>query len=441
MRASVNRRDFLKGAAGAGLGFWVANHYARGAEGSSPSDKLNIAIVGVTGRGGDNIKEMEEEAKDLFNIVAICDVYDPFLQSVGQRFPKAKQYKDYRKMLEQKDIDAVLCATADHAHAWITLAALRSGRHVYCEKPLAHSLEETRLVTETAKQEKRVTQLGTQIHALSNYRRVVEVIQSGAIGDVNEVHVFIEKAWYQDHPVKTGVPVPKGLDWEMWQCAQPEREYSPDYLPVSWRRFWQYGEGTLGDMGCHLIDLPKWALALGNPTKIKAEGPPPHAEWCPKDLIIHYEFPAREGKPPVKLTWYDGGNKPPQVKELGLSKHKMAHMGIIFVGEKGTLVADYDKYKLFPEEKFTDFKPPAPSIPPSPGHHKEWILACMKNDPAGALCNFSYGGPLTETVLLGTVAYRTGQQLEWDAEKLTVPNVPDAEQFIRLKYREGWKLT
>ncbi|HEY2588650.1 MAG TPA: Gfo/Idh/MocA family oxidoreductase [Tepidisphaeraceae bacterium] len=441
MRASVNRRQFLKGAAGAGLGFWVANHYARGAEGTSPSDKLNVAIVGVTGRGGDNIKEMEEEAHELFNIVALCDVYDPFLESVGLRYPKAKRYDDYRQMLDkQKDIDAVLCATADHAHAWVTLAALRSGRHVYCEKPLAHSLEEVRLVTQTAQQQRRVTQMGTQIHATNNYRRVVEVVQSGAIGDVSEVHVFIEKAWYQDKPVRTGVPIPKGLDWEMWQCAQPEREYSPDYLPASWRRFWQYGEGTLGDMGCHLIDLPTWALGLTAPTKISAEGPPVHPDWCPKAVKVNYEFPARDGKPAVKLTWYDGGNKPDLVKELNLAKHKLSHMAIIFVGSKGTLAADYDKYVLFPEEKFGDFKPPAPSIPPSPGHHKEWILACMKSDVTGPLCNFSYSGPLTETVLLGTVAYRTGKELAWDPAKLAAANVPEADQFIQLKYREGWKL-
>lgn len=441
MRASVNRRDFLKGAAGAGLGYWVANQYARGAEGTSGSDKLNVAIVGVTGRGGDNINEMEQEAHDLFNIVALCDVYDPFLQSVGQRYPKAKQYTDYREMLDkQKDIDAVLCATADHAHAWITLAALRSGRHVYCEKPLAHSLEEVRLVTQTAQQQKRVTQMGTQIHATNNYRRVVEVVQSGAIGDVTEVHVFINKMWAQETPIRTGAPVPAGLHWETWQCAQPDRPYSPDYLPQSWRRFWQYGEGTLGDMGCHLIDLPTWALGLGAPTKVRADGPPPHAEWCPRDLIINYDFPARDGKPPVKLTWYDGVNRPAIVGCLNLAKHKMAHMAIIFVGTKGTLAADYDKYKLFPEEKFADFQPPPLSIPPSPGHHKEWILACMKNDVTGPLCNFSYSGPLSETVLLGTVAFRTGKELSWDPAKLEASNVPEADQFIRLKYREGWKL-
>lgn len=444
MNNSVNRRDFLKGAAGAGIGFWVANHYARGQEGSSPSDKLNVAVVGITNRGGENINEMEKEAAGLFNIVALCDVDDVFLKSVGLRYPKAKPYNDFRKMLEQKDIDAVLCATADHAHAWVTLAALRSGRHTYCEKPLAHSLEEIRLVTETAKREKKVTQMGTQIHATSNYRRVVEAIQSGVIGAVNDVHIVMEKAWGRTTPARTGVPIPPGLHWDIWQCAQPEREYSPDYLPQVWRDWWQYGEGTLGDMGCHLFDLPTWALGLTHPTKVHAEGPEVHPEWCPMWLIVHYEFPAKGDRPPVKIHWYDGGRndikKPDIVEELNLRKHRMDHMAIIFVGEKGVLAADYDKFKLFPEDKFADWKAPAETIAPSPGHHKEWILACMKNDPTAPLCNFSYSGPLAESVILGTVAYRTGQPIEWDPEQLAVTNTANAEQFIKLKYREGWSL-
>ena len=436
MQGSINRRSFLKGAA-AGVGYWAANRYARGAEGTSKDDKLNVAVVGITGRGGDNIREMEQEAADLLNIVALCDVNDAFLASVGPRYPKARQYNDYRPMLDQKNIDAVLCATADHAHAWVTLASLRSGRHVYCEKPLAHSVEEVRVVTQTAAREKKVTQMGTQIHAVDNYRRVVEAIQAGAIGAVNEVHVFIDKAWFQDKPQRTGVPVPKGLHWDLWQAATREREYSPDYLPAFWRRWWAFGEGTLGDMGCHFIDLPTWALGLTSPTKISAEGPPVHPEWCPEWLIVHYEFAARGDRPPVKLTWYDGGKRPALLKELGLQHWKN---GVLFVGEKGQLIADYSRHELLPREKFRDFRPPAATIAPSVGHHREWMLACMKNDPAAPLCNFSYSGPLSETVLLGTVAYRAGREIAWDAERLAATNAPEAEQFVKLTYREGWKL-
>ena len=438
MRGSMNRRSFLKSAAAGVTGFWVANRYARGEEGTSPSDKLNVAIVGVTGRGGDNIHELEQEAPGLFNIAALCDVDDRFLASVGPRYPKARQYNDYRKMLEQKDIDAVLCATADHAHAWVTLASLRSGRHVYCEKPLAHSVQEVRLVTETALREKRVTQMGTQIHASENYRRVVELIQGGAIGPVSEVHVFIEKTWFQDKPPRDAFPVPTNLHWDLWLGATPDRAYSPDYLPAVWRRWWAFGEGTLGDMGCHLIDLPTWALGLTHPTRIRAEGPPAHPEWCPKSLVVHYDFPARGDQPPVKLSWYDGGARPGILKNLKVDKWQF---GMLFVGEKGQLIADYGRYRLFPEEKFRDFKPPRRSIAPSAGHHKEWLIACMKNQPAATLCNFSYSGPLAETVLLGCVAHRAGEELEWDAQKLSAPNSSKAEQFIKLKYRDGWSLT
>ena len=437
MRNSVNRRDFLKGAAAAGVGYWVANQYARGEEGSSPSDKLNVGIVGVTGRGGANIKEMETEAGKLINISALCDVDDIFLSKAGTDFPKAQKYNDYRKMLEQKDLDAVLVATADHAHAWITLAALRSGRHVYCEKPLAHSVQEIRVVTETAMREKRVTQMGTQIHSQDNYRRVVELIQSGAIGPVSAVHIFIDKAWYQDKPAREGVPVPANLHWDLWQCATPERAYSPDYLPFIWRKWWAYGEGTLGDMGCHFFDLPKWALQLGAPTKIRAEGPEVHPEWCPKWLTVDYEFPARGDQPPVHLTWSDAGKRPAAVQDLNEPKWKN---GVLFVGEKGQLLADYGKYKVFPEEKFKDFEPPKPTIPASLGHHKEWVVACMKNEPTAPLCNFSYSGPLAEAVLLGTVAYRAGEELTWDATKLAATNSARAEEFIKLQYRKGWTL-
>jgi len=434
MSPSINRRDFLKYTA-AGAGYWIANQYARGQEGTSPSDKLNVACIGTTNRAGDDINELEKTK--LVNIVGLCDVDDTFLKAAAKRFPRAATFNDYRKMLERKDIDAVMVATADHVHAWATLAALRTGRHVYCEKPLAHSVEEVRVVTETALKEKRVTQMGTQIHAGNNYRRVVEVIQSGAIGPVTGVHVFIDKTWYQDHPATVGVPVPPHLHWNLWLGPVPPRPYSPDYLPAVWRRWWAFGEGTLGDMACHYVDLPKWALKLGNPTRIRAEGPPPHPEWCPKWLSVHYEFPAREEMPPVKLSWYDGGKRPDILSELKLDRWKD---GVLFVGEKGYLIADYNRHRLLPEDKFKDFTPPAQTIAPSIGHHKEWVIACMKNEPMRPLCNFSYAGPLSEAVLLGTVAYRTARELEWDAEKLEAPNVPEAGDLIKLKYRDGWVL-
>ena len=436
MGSNFNRRDFLKGTA-AGVGYWVAQSYARGQEGTSPSDKLNIGVVGTANQADYNIKELTKTG--LANIVAFTDVDDKFLGNAHKSQPKARVYHDFRDMMEQKDIDAVLIAIPDHMHAWVTLAALRSGRHVYCEKPLAHSVEEVRLVTKTALEQKRVTQMGTQIHAGNNYRRVVELVQGGAIGPVTEVHVYIDKAWYQDKPERKGVALPEGLHWNLWLGPVPPRPYSPDYLPAVWRRWWAFGEGTIGDMACHWMDLPKWALKLGNPTKVKAVGPDPHPMWCPKSLEAHYEFPAREGMPAVKLTWYDGGRRPDILKELKLDKWKN---GTLFVGEKGYLISDYDKHKLLPEEKFKDFTPPEKTIPDSVGHHKEWILACMKNEPTKPLCNFSYSGPLSEAVLLGAVSHRAGnRELVWDAENLAAANVPEAQEYIRLKYRPGWSLT
>jgi predicted dehydrogenase len=430
-----NRRDFLKGAA-AGVGYWVAQQYARGQEGTSPGDKLNVAVVGTAHQADYNIKELGKTG--LVNLVAFVDVDDRFLRAAAEQTPKARRYHDYRDMLEQKDVDAVLIAIPDHMHAWVTLAALRSGRHVYCEKPLAHSVEEVRLVTETAAKEKRVTQMGTQIHAGDNYRRVVELIQGGAIGPVKEVHVWIGKGWFQDHPERKGMPLPEGLHWNLWLGPVPPRPYSPDYLPEVWRRWWAFGEGTIGDMACHWIDLPKWALKLGNPTRVRADGPPPHPQWCPKWLEAHYEFPAREDLPPVQLTWYDGDRRPALASDLKLDKWKN---GTLFVGEKGYLITDYDRHKLLPEDKFKDFAPPAPTIEKSVGQHKEWVLACMKNDPLKPLCNFSYSGPLSEAVLLGAVSHRLGnREITWDAQKMQATNAPDAEQFLKLTYRRGWVL-
>jgi predicted dehydrogenase len=437
MSRSLNRRDFIKGAAAAGAGFWVAGHYARGEEGSSPSDKLNVGVIGVAHRGGDDIEGLVQTK--LVNLVALCDVDENYLGEQSKKFPKAKSYSDYRKMLEQKDLDAVLVATPDHMHAWATLAALRSGRHVYCEKPLAHSVQEIRLVTETARHEKRVTQMGTQIHAERNYRRVVELVQGGVIGPVSEAHVFIDasKNWYQDKPEKTGVPVPPTLHWNQWLGPTPERAYSPDYLPEVWRKWWAFGEGDLGDMGCHYMDLPTWALTLTHPTKIRAQGPPVHSEWCPKWVTAQWDFPAHGQRGPVKLFWYDGGKKPEMLKELNLSQWTD---GVLFIGEKGQLIADYSHYKLLPADTFKDFHAPKRTIPDSIGHHKEWVVACMKNEPAAPLCNFSYSGPLSETVLLGCVAYRSGEELLWDAKKMAVTNTSAADPFLKLEYRKGWKL-
>jgi predicted dehydrogenase len=277
--------------------------------------------------------------------------------------------------------------------------------------------------------------VGTQIHATDNYRRVVELIEKEAIGPVREVHVWCGRVWSGDGRPAEAPPVPEGLHWDLWLGPAPERPYAPGYHPKDWRRWWDFGGGTLGDMGSHYMDLPFWALKLRAPTRIEAEGPPPHVETTPAWLIVRYQFAARGTLPPVQLTWYNGGKVPELVKE---GKAPGWSSGVLFVGSKGMLAADYDRRRLLPEKEFEGFQPPARYIPDSIGHHKEWIAACKGGAPA--LCDFSYGGPLAETVLLGNVAFRSGRKLEWDSAACKVTNTREADEFIRRKYRKGWKL-
>ena len=387
-------------------------------------------MVGTANQAGWDLSQVASQ-----NIVALCDVDDKFLDAAAQKYPSAKKYNDFRRLLDQKAIDAVVIGTPDHTHAVATVAALKSGRHVYCEKPLTHTLSECRIVRETARKQKRVTQMGTQIHAGNNYRRVDELIQSGAIGSVREVHTWVGASYGgKQRPTETP-PVPSNLHYDLWLGPVEERPYSPEYLPFQWRNWWAFGGGALADFGCHHMDLPHWALDLRAPLTVEAEGPALDAECPPVWLIVRYEYPARGEKPPVKLTWYHGGKRPPQFAEGKLPKWGD---GNLFIGEKGMLLASYDKNVLLPEQDFADFKRPEPFIKNSIGHHKEWIEAC-KNGGA-TTCNFDYSGALTEAVLLGNVAFRTGKKLEWDPIRLKAKNCPQADQFIQHHYRKGWKI-
>lgn len=433
MANEMTRRRLLQNAAATGLGASVL--FMPGTAGASrrirgANDKLNIGVVGVSGRGRDNLAGVGEE-----NIVALCDINDDNLDRAKQEFPAAKTYNDFRKMLEQKNIDAVVVSTPDHVHAPASSAAIRAGHHIYCEKPLAHSVWEARRVTELARQHKRVSQMGTQIHAEKNYRRVVEIIQSGAIGNVTEVHSWADRVWAGNgHPTETP-PVPKNLHWDLWIGPAKERPYNPAYLPAEWRGWWDFGNGTLGDMACHHMDLPFWALDLHAPTTISAEGPPVSEENAPEWLKVHYDFPAQGSKPPVKVNWYNGGKRPDLFAQGKLPKWGD---GSLFVGEKGMLLADYSSYVLLPETDFVGYVPPKPTIPDSIGHHKEWIEACKHGGPT--TCNFNYSGPLAETVLLGSVAFRTGKTIEWDSKRLKVKDCPEAELIIHPEFREGWSV-
>jgi predicted dehydrogenase len=435
MNNRSTRRDFLRQTALAGAGFWVAGSNSPGAARSSPLEKLNVAFVGVGGRGAHNLAAISGE-----NVVALVDVDEQALARAAVRHPKAKKLHDFRRLFDSaRDFDAVVVSTTEHTHAFATLPALKLNKHVYCEKPLAHSVEETRLVAQEAGKRKVATQMGTQIHAGDNYRRVVEVIAAGAVGPVKEVHVWVSRGgpgWGGgDRPRDKHAP-PKHLHWDLWLGPAPWRPYHPTYVPgPKWYKWWDFGGGVLPDLGSHWNDLPFWALKLTHPSTIEAEGPKPHPETAPPWLIVRYQFPARDKMPAVKLTWYQGGRKP----ELVTGKRVPAwDSGVLFVGERGLLLADYFRHALLPREKFADYERPAPSIPRSIGHHAEWVLACKTGKPT--TCPFHYSGPLTEANLLGNVAYRVGKKLAWDPVKLAVKDCPEADRYLRKEYRKGWSL-
>ncbi|MBM3832664.1 MAG: Gfo/Idh/MocA family oxidoreductase [Verrucomicrobia bacterium] len=441
----VTRRGFLKSSSAASAAFLLgAPALLRG---QGLNEKLNIAIIGAGGRGAANTESVSSE-----NIVALCDVDEGRLENAGKKYPMARKYADFRKLFDNANgIDAVVVSTAEHTHAFATLPALQMGKHVYCEKPLTHGIWEARIIAEAAKQAKVATQMGTQIHATENYHRVVELIQTGAIGPVREAHVWVSRAWglqtpeeakthgdivsVQDRP-KEATPVPAGLHWDLFVGPAPERPFHEVYWPgPKWYRWWDFGSGTMSDLGSHFIDLPFWALKLRHPLTIEAKGPPPHPELAPASMSATYEYGARGGMPPVKLTWYQGTEKPPHYLEKKIPQWGSA---ILFVGDKGMLLSDYGKHLLLPEADFKDFKRPDPFIPRSSGHHAQWIEACKTGKPTGS--NFDYAGALTEANHLGNVAYRIGKKIEWDPVNLKARNAPEADRLIRKEYRKGWQL-
>jgi predicted dehydrogenase len=432
MTHRLSRRRFLQATAAAGAARLLVRPLPAAGKKAPASEKLAVGMIGLTNQAE---YDLDQVAAADTAIVALCDVDQNRSGKARARFPGAMYYTDYRKLIEHKGLDAVVIAIPDHHHALATLAALRSGLHVYCEKPLTHTVEEARLVAETAAKHQRVTQMGTQIHAEDNYRRVVELVQSGVIGPVKEVHVWCDKVMGGGDRPKDKPPVPAGLDWDLWLGPAPERPYHPTYHPFFWRNWWDFGGGITADMACHHMDLPFWALKLRHPTKVAAEGPPPHPETAPTSMMVTYEFPARGDLPPVTLTWYDGGRRPRLFAEGKLPRWGD---GTLFVGAKGMLLADYSSRRLLPEDKFRGFEPPTPFIKDSIGHHKEWVEACKSG--GGTTCNFEYAGALTEAVLLGNVSYRCGKPLTWDAKNLKA-DLPEAERFLRKEYRKPWSLS
>ena len=413
--------------------------------GRNLNDKLRIACIGVGGRGGSNLQDVSSE-----DVVTLCDVYDSAVDRAAQKFPMARRERDFRKVFDRaNEFDAVVVSTTEHTHAFATLPALRLGKHVYCEKPLTHDVYEARVIREAAARAKVATQMGTQIHASDTYRRVVEQIQARAIGDVKEAHVWVGRAWgrQSDEAAKKygdivsvrerppgESPIPKGLDWDLWLGPAPARPFHEVYWPgPKWYRWWDFGNGTMSDLGSHWVDLPFWALNLDAPTTIEAFGPPPHAEIAPASMRAVYEYPARGDRPAVKVTWYQGEEKPALWRDKTIPQWDS---GVLFVGSDGMLQADYGRYTFLPDKSREPKK--VEPIPKSIGHHAEWIKACKTGSPT--LSNFDYAGRLTEANHLGNVAYRAGKKLEWDAANLRARNAPEADPFLKREYRRGWVL-
>jgi len=442
-RRRITRREFVGGAVAAAGAVAGAPAFLRG---QNLNNKLNIAMIGAGGRGRANLAGVASE-----NIVALCDVHTPSMDMIGEKYPQARKVADFRKLFDNpKDFDAVVVSTCEHTHVFATMLALEAGKHVYCEKPLTHNIWEARLVRETASKLKLATQMGNQGHASDNHRRVKELIQSGVIGPVREVHVWVNRAWglqsedaakrnkdivfVTDRP-KEAEPVPPGLDWDLWLGPAPARPFHSVYVPgPKWYRWWDFGNGTMSDLGSHRNDLAFYALGIKAPLTVEATAGPAHPEIAPATMSVTYEYAARGDMPPVKLTWYQGEARPKIWIDGGIPQWLDAQL---FVGDKGMILSTSNKHMLLPEKDFSGFVPPPQTIPNSPGHYVEWIEACKGGKPS--LANFEYAGWTTEANHLGNVAYRVGKKLIWDATAMKATNAPEADRFIRREYRKGWE--
>ena len=437
----IDRRKFVAGAAAAAAFTIVPRHVLGGRGRTSPSDKLNVAGIGVGGKGYGDIRSVGTE-----NVVAVCDVNQHFAARAARHFPKAKVYADFRKMLQtQKEIDAVMVATPDHTHAVISLMAIKMGKHVFCQKPLTHSVYEARQIGEAARQAKVATQMGNQGQASEGARLVSEYIWDGAIGSVRQIHAWSNRSGRISprgipRPKDTP-PVPAGLNWDLWLGPAPYRPYHPCYLPFRWRGWWDFGTGVLGDIGCHELSAIFKALKLGHPTSVEAcstnyqEPPAVHKETAPLASMVRYEFPAEGKRPAVTVTWYDGGMRPPHPEALEAARRVGFGDGTMYVGDKGTMLG----HRLVPDKRMREYKKPPRTLPRSPGHYKEWLDACKGGKPAGA--DFAdHAAHLAEVVLLGNIAIRTNQKLFWDPQKMRFTNCDEASKLVNPPYRKGWSL-
>ena len=437
--------------------------------GTSPNGKINVAGIGIGGQGASDLSNMESE-----NIVALCDVDQNHAAHVFKKYPQAKQFTDYRKMLEEmKEIDGVVIATPDHLHAFAAMEAIKHGKNVYCEKPLTHSVWEARQLAKAAREAKIATQMGNQGQASKETRQLCELVWSGVIGKVREAHIWTDRPsnglfneyWPQGISRPKDTPaVPATLDWDLWLGPAAARPYHPAYLPFKWRGWWDFGTGALGDIGCHSMDPVFRALKLGAPTTVQGASTRVNEETYPLGSMVTYQFPARQAAaqannvhvigmsgveagevdmPACKLIWYDGGLRPPR-PDLLPEGQKMGDNGKLLIGDKGFILSNVNN-SVFPEDCAKEAAAIKSQIPRSPGHYKEWIEACKGGKKPGS--NFDWAGPLAEAVLLGNVALRvqlredlTLARLKWDSEQLKFTNLEDANKFIRTEYRAGWSL-
>jgi predicted dehydrogenase len=469
-----SRRRFIRDTSLAASSFFIVPRYVLGKGYIAPSDKLNIAAIGAGGKAQVNIPYAYNNGSD--NIVALCDVDDRESLNMRKKFPKAPYYKDFREMLdkEHKNIDAVIVTTPDHMHAVQAMAVMQRGKHVYCEKPLTHDIYEARMLTRAAEKYKLVTQMGNQGSSGDDTRNVETWIQAGVIGNVHTVHVWTNRpTWPQGVPGPKGnFAVPKELDWELWLGTAPKRDYNPAYLPAIWRGWVDYGSGSLGDMGCHFIDVPYRALKLKYPVAVETSVGSVYtgffeeafyADSYPPSAKTHIQFPAREGMPPVEMIWYDGGIRPKRPVEL-LPDEEMGTIdgGIIFEGTKGKLMAGLfgRNPTLLPTLKMKETTLPKSVFEfvekGSEGHQQQWVKACKKGYGAYTSSSFDKSGPLTETVLMGNLAvlshnyfdtnakgdkvFNGRKQLLWDGENMRITNFEPANKFVKREYRAPWKL-
>jgi len=461
----LSRREFLGTTAGAAALSFVPRQVLGGAKQVAPSEKITLAAIGTGGQGLQDIEFLL--AFPEIQVVAVCDVNregggylswnwaegkelrpagrEPARRLVDEYYAKQRSsgtnqgcraYADFRELLEKEDVDAVMVATPDHTHATITMNALKRAKHVYCEKPLTWSVYEARQVTEAARKAKVATQMGNAGQASEEARLTCEMIWDGAIGPVHEVQVWSpQRFWswptWAGRPPETP-PVPEGLDWDLWLGPAPERPYHPAYCPWNWRNWWDFGTGVLGDLGCHKLSTVFKALKLGHPTSVEASCTLLGPEIYPQGVIARFEFPAREGMPPLLLTWYDGGLKPAQPRELEPGR---AMSDVIYIGEKGKMMG----YRLIPESRMKEYGRPPKVLPRSPGHFKEWVDACRGGPAAGA--NFvDHAGLMSEVCALGNVAVRAGKRLQWDGSQFKITNDEKANQYLHRDYRTGWTL-